>query len=131
MPGKWKRPEAINPKCDFKDIRSQAQKLYLQKERELRVAGTPINGEVRSTLRTACYAEARAQCKPVDMAVTEDMMENIVKVCPPCAAKYSLKGQAKLPIEGQPAAEPAAEPEADIHVTAKRVTEITEVEEES
>ncbi len=113
----WKR---VNPtSCDIREVRSLGMKLYKEKERALRDAGVPVSGEVMSDLLKASYAEVKASCKPVDLTVTPDQMEAVKKVCAPCAKRFALKGQAKLPIEGQPAAELAAE----TRVKPGRVTE--------
>jgi len=99
----WKR---VNPtSCDIREVRSLGMKLYKEKEKALRDAGVPVSGEVMSDLLKASYAEVKANCKPVDLTVTPDQMEAVNKVCAPCAKRFSLKGQAKLPIEGQPAAD--------------------------
>ena len=103
----WKR---VNPtSCDIREVRSLGMKLAQEKAKAFRDAGVPVSGEVMSDILKASYAEVKAECKPVNLTVTPEQMEAVKKVCSPCAKRFALRGQAKLSIEEQPAAELVAE----------------------
>jgi hypothetical protein len=119
MPAKWKKtePRTDLSSCDMQEVKSLYMKRAHEKAKVLKDAGIPVSGQVWSDLQQAAYAEVRAECKPVDLAVSPEQMEIVESVCQPCAKRFSKRGQAKLPIEGKPATEAA------IHVQPGKVTE--------
>lgn len=97
--------------------------LAHKKAQALRDAGVPVNGEVMSDILKASYAEVKAECKPVDLRVTPDQLETVKKVCQPCAKRFALRGQAKLGIEEQRAADISQEKfEEPVAVLPPKVT---------
>ena len=103
-----------NELCDLKVLSRVAMGKAQAKARELRQANIPVPSVIFGELIKEGWREAREECSPVMVDLTPEQEKVVAAVCPPCKAHYeALKqkllerkaAQAKLPVEGQPAAE--------------------------